>query len=122
MQSGDVVSIAAFLLCLYLTLRIADYLRRSLMSWIWFMFKIGMVLVLIQVVIYVQAYGWQKALRDAGWIGGIVWGFVDEAMQQSKQDKRAGSAAYGGGKKWNTSGGRQQAPRGGGGRRTGGWT
>ena len=92
------------------------------MSWIWFMFKIGMVLVLIQVVIYVQAYGWQKALRDAGWIGGIVWGFVDEAMQQSKQDKRAESAAYGGGKKWNTSGGRQQAPRGGRGRRTGGWT
>ena len=113
--SGDIVSLAAFLLCLYLSIRIADYIRRSIMSWVLFFIKIGFVLFLVQTFFYVQTYGWQKALRDAGWAGGIVWGFVEEAYNQAGngQDKRYGSRGYTGGrdgKGWNVSGGRQQAP------------
>jgi Nuclear pore assembly and biogenesis len=114
--SGDIVSLAAFLLCLYLTLRIADYIRRSIFSWFYFLVKIGLVLLVIQAVFYVQAYGLQKALRDAGWLGGIVWGFVEETYNQSgaaREDRSYGSRGYRGGrdgKGWNMSGGRQQVP------------
>ena len=128
LQAGDVVSLAAFLLCLYLTLRIADYVRRSLVSWLFFFIKIGLLLVAIQIGFYVHAYGGQRALRDAGWLGGLVWGFVEEAMQEAQTDRRDGARGSRGardGQGWNFSGGRQQVPVGGGrgrGRGRGAWT
>ncbi|RMZ91750.1 hypothetical protein DV736_g994, partial [Chaetothyriales sp. CBS 134916] len=57
-QSGDIVSLAAFLLTVYLSLRIADYIRRSIFSWIAFLIKIVLLLVVIQVVLYAQRERW----------------------------------------------------------------
>lgn len=92
-------------------------------SWIKFFVKIGMVLLVVQGVVYVRSYGWEKALRDAGWVGGIMWGWAEEAFEgvgtgegRDVYSYGRGSRAGGNGKGWNVSGGRQQAQ----GRRKGG--
>lgn len=124
LASGDIVSLAAFLLAVYLTLRIADYIRRSILSWIVLLLKIALLLLLVQGVVYVQQYGWQMALRDAGWLGGIVWNFVEDAMQDNETGQY-GQRNYRGGRNgqaWNVAG-RQQVPVGRGQtKRRGAWT
>ena len=119
--SGDLVSLAAFLVCVYFTLRIADYIRRSIIGWLFFFIKLGLILLAVQTFFYVQTYGWDKALRDAGWLGGMVWGFVEQAYNQADNNKKSAGKGYPGGrdgKGWNVSGGRQQVP---GGARHGRW-
>ncbi|KIY03847.1 uncharacterized protein Z520_00538 [Fonsecaea multimorphosa CBS 102226] len=111
-SNGDLVSLAAFLLTVYLTLKIADYIRRSVIGWVVLLVKIAMVLVVLNCVFYVNRYGWQKALNDAEWIFGMVWGFVEGKIANAGDgsDNRTGWAqnqnpwggVYGGG--------RQQVP------------
>lgn len=125
-QSGDIVSLAAFLVVLYFTIRIADYIRRSVFAWIVFLFKIAILLGIIQVALFIRAYGWERTLNIAGWWGGLVWGYIQEVLEGSDKEyggQRHESGRYGQG--WNVAGGRQQVPtwtRGGGARRRGGWT
>jgi len=112
-KSPDIVSIAALLVTLYMTFRIADYLRRSIFGWIFFGIKLLLVLVLVQVVLYVNQYGWEKTLRDAGWLGGIVWGFVEAAFQeQDDGTKTSGHRTAKAREAWSAyaAGGRQQVP------------
>ncbi len=100
------------------------------MSWVRFLMKIGMVLLLIQAVLYVQAYGWEKAVRDAGWVGGLAWGWAEEAFNgiggQGVNEYPYGVTGRASGKGWmNTSGGggRDQVKYGGGGtKRRGAWS
>ncbi|OAP62991.1 hypothetical protein AYL99_02218 [Fonsecaea erecta] len=118
--SGDIVSLAAFLLAVYLTLKIADYIRRSVIGWVVLLFKLALVLVAVNCAFYVNRYGWQKALRDAEWIVGLLWGFVEEKVMNAAagdgSDNRTGW--YGGGQNRNSwgggggvyGGGRQQVP------------
>ena len=122
-SNGDIVSLAAFLLTIYLTIRIADYIRRSVIAWIMFFVKIAIILVLVNVAFYVNRYGFNKALNDVEWIFGLLWGLVeDKMMNGSGQDNRTGWHAGNGGSQWNTYGGRQQVPVGRTKRRGGGWT
>ncbi|EXJ55779.1 hypothetical protein A1O7_08709 [Cladophialophora yegresii CBS 114405] len=76
-SNGDIVSLAAFLLTVYLSLKIADYIRRSVIGWVVFLVKIVVVLVLAQAALYVNRNGIQKALGDAEWVIGLLWGFVE---------------------------------------------
>ena len=103
------------------------------MSWVRFFVKIGVVLFVIQAGLYVQAYGWEKSVRDAGWVGGLVWGWAEQAFEgvggqgTNKYPYGAGGRGGGSGEKgWmNTSGGggRGQVKYGAGGtRRRGGWS
>ena len=73
-------------------------------------------LLVVQIGLYVHAYGWEKAARDAGWVAGMVWGwlegYVDGTGTQEKQGTMGGK---GFGKDWNSSGG--QVRYGGGGTR-----
>ena len=92
------------------------------MSWVRFFFKIGVLLLVVQGVLYVKAYGWEKAVRDAGWVGGLVWGWAEE-MVNGVGGEGVNQYPYGAGgysrdrKGWNDSGGRQQVRYGGGGTR-----
>ena len=91
-----------------------------------------MLLLVVQVGLYVQANGWEKSVRDAGWLAGLVWGWAEEMVGGQGTNAyaygAAGRARGTNGKGWlNTSGGggRGQMKYGGGGggtRRRGGWS
>jgi len=83
--------------------------------------------VAINMVLYVNRYGWNKALNDAEWAFGLLWGLVEDKVmnRNGESENRTGRyAGLGGGKNnpWHTYGGRQQVPLGRGGKRRGGWT
>ncbi|KPI38590.1 uncharacterized protein AB675_4107 [Cyphellophora attinorum] len=108
LASGDIVSIAALLLTLYFSLKTLNYLRRSLFGWIFFFVKLGLLLVLVQAVVYVNAYGWEKAVKDAGWLGGMAWGAA-EGVWDGAAGRGHGNNRYGGGSGWGSNNsGRQQ--------------
>lgn len=97
LRSGDLPSIAALLVILYLSLRTLDYIRRSVMGWVWFVLQLGAVVAMMQLVYYVNAYGWEKALEDAGWVAAMLWGSVEGTWKGSEGDL---------GGKYNVGGGR----------------
>lgn len=75
------------------------------MWWIMLAVKLCLVLVVVQVGWYVSQYGWEKTLNDAGWIWGILEGFVGETGTQASGVARGSRAGA-------TGRGRQQVPLG----------
>ncbi|ETI21337.1 hypothetical protein G647_07683 [Cladophialophora carrionii CBS 160.54] len=96
-SNGDVVSLAAFLLTVYLSLKIADYIRRSVVGWVVFLVKIVVVLVLVQAALYVNRNGLQKALGDAEWVVGILWGLVEDKVVGNGDGRDNRTGGYGSG-------------------------
>jgi hypothetical protein len=117
LRSGDLPSLAALLVILYISIRTLDYVRRTILGWVMFFVKLGLVLGMVQVGWYVNQYGWEKAARDAGWIGGVVWGWVEGAWEGSAGHGGNGRGGWGGG----NASGRQWGGAGNGGR-GGRWT
>jgi hypothetical protein len=127
-SNGDMVSLAAFLLTVYLSFKIADYIRRSVIGWVFFLIKVALALVLVQAVFYINRNGFQKSISDAEWMFGILWGLVEDKVVGNghERDNRTGGygSGYGNGA-WSSSyGGRRQQVPVGRGRQKGrsGWT
>lgn len=53
------------------------------MGWVWLGIKLLLLFVIVQVGFYVNSYGWDRAIRNAGWIGGIVWGLLEDMLNQN---------------------------------------
>lgn len=83
-QDGSaLLSLGLLLITLYFSLRVMNYIRRTIMGWIWLGIKLLLLLVVVQVGLYVNSYGWDRAIRNAGWLGGIVWGLLEEMLNQN---------------------------------------
>jgi len=54
------------------------------MGWVWLGIKLILVLVMVQVGFYINSYGWERAVSQAGWLGGIAWGLLEDAMDQKQ--------------------------------------
>lgn len=115
LKSGDITSIAALLVILYLSLRTMDYLRRSIFGWLFFFIKMAVVLILVQAAFDVSTYGWEKTLDRAGWLGGILWGWAEQAWEGTESaakeqgfgvggnsggSRGRGSSGWGNGNRW----------------------
>lgn len=84
-QDGSaLLSLGVLLITLYMGLRIMNYIRRTIMGWVWLGVKMVLLLFIVQLGWYVNQYGWERAARDAGWAGGIVWGLLEEFMNQDQ--------------------------------------
>lgn len=84
-QDGSaILSLGVLLITLYMGLRIMNYIRRTIMGWIWLGVKMIIVLFIVQLGYYVNQYGWERAAKDAGWIGGIAWGMLEDFMNESQ--------------------------------------
>lgn len=106
-ESSDgsaILSLGLLLITLYCSLRVMNYVRRTIMGWVWLGIKLLLLFVVVQVGFYVNSYGWDKAIRNAGWIGGIAWGLLEDMLNQNngggqKQPRgtrsRAQNNAYG---------------------------
>lgn len=78
------LSVGVLLITLYMGFRIMNYIRRTIMGWVWLGIKLILLLVVVQVGFYVNSYGWERAASQAGWLGGIVWGLLEDAMNQNQ--------------------------------------
>lgn len=65
------------------------------MGWVWLGVKLILVLVFIQLGVYINSYGWDKAIRDAGWLGGIGWGLLEDVLNQNQGQQRTPRGARG---------------------------
>lgn len=84
-QDGSaLLSLGVLLITLYMGIRIMNYVRRTIMSWVWLGVKILLLLVLAQAAVYVNSYGWDRAIRNAGWLGGIGWGLLEDMLNQNQ--------------------------------------
>ena len=103
---------------LYFTLRVADYLRRSVMAWIMFLVKIAILLVLVNVALYVNRVGVQKAYDDGVWLARMAWKAGEDVLGNDTSGawenvvNRVGGFGAGNGGGWNQGARRQQVPLG----------
>jgi hypothetical protein len=109
-SNGDIVSLAAFVLTIYLSIKIADYIRRSVIGWVVFFVKIAVVIGVLQAAFYVNRVGVQKAIGDAEWAVGLLWGLVEEKVIGWSEGRENGTRGYPGGFGNAAYGGRQQVP------------
>jgi len=88
-QDGSaMLSVGVLLITLYMGFRITNYIRRTIMGWVWLGIKLMLLLVVVQVGFYVNSYGWERAMGQAGWLGGIVWGLLEDAMNQNQSGQQ----------------------------------
>ena len=103
----DLLSLIALIVIAFISFKVLDYVRRVVMWWIMLALKLCLILVAVQVGWYVSQYGWEKTLNDAGWLWGLLEGFLGETGAQLGGSTRSRPTAAG------TRGrNRQQAPLG----------
>ncbi|KAH8697311.1 nuclear pore assembly and biogenesis-domain-containing protein [Talaromyces proteolyticus] len=106
LSSSDLVSVAIMLLALYISLRILDYARRVVMFWVMFVVRLCFWAGVLGVGVYVYNVGVERAVTEAGWIWGVVQGFIEDfvADVEGKGQPRAAGYAYqnqrGGRRRW----------------------
>lgn len=84
-NGASLLSLGLLLITLYMGLRIANYVRRTIFSWIWLGAKLLLLLVCVQIGFYVSTHGLDNTVRQAGWVGGIVWGLLEDMVNGNSQ-------------------------------------
>jgi hypothetical protein len=102
----DLLSLLALIIIAFVSFKVLDYVRRVVMWWIMLALKLCLVLVAVQVGWYVSQYGWEKTLNDAGWVWGLLEGFLGETGAQMGESTRSRITTAG------RARGRQQVPLG----------
>ncbi|KAJ5301861.1 hypothetical protein PENANT_c002G02713 [Penicillium antarcticum] len=90
----DLLSICLLAIIILVSLKILDYAFRMIMFWVVLAFRLVFWGSLIGVGYYVYRVGVEDAARDAGWLFGVVMGFVGDYVEKSQ----GRAAAYVGGK------------------------
>jgi hypothetical protein len=103
--SINLVSLAALLVVLWISLRVLDFARRSVIGMIVFWIKVGMVVGVIMLGAWVWSVGLEVAVKQAAWVGGALLGGL-KGWVEGSTGPNAGvpsGAGYGGargGKGW----------------------
>lgn len=87
-SSSALLSLGILLITLYMGLRIMNYIRRTIMGWVWLGVKVILLLAVVQVGMFVNSYGWERAIKQAGWLGGIGWGLLEDMLNQNQNQNR----------------------------------
>ncbi|KAK5947562.1 hypothetical protein PMZ80_001715 [Knufia obscura] len=101
-SGSALLSLGVLLITLYMGLRVMNYIRRTIMGWVWLGVKMVLLMAVVQVGFYVNSYGWERAMNQAGWVGGIVWGLLEDALnkdhggqqRQPRGTRRRGQNGY----------------------------
>lgn len=72
-----------------------NYIRRTIMGWVWLGVKLVLLLVVVQLGMYINSYGWDRAIRQAGWLGGIGWGLLEDMLNQDGNRQPRGTRSRG---------------------------
>jgi hypothetical protein len=105
-STPDLVNVVLLLLILYISLRILDYARRMIMFWLFFVLRLAFWGSIIGGGLYVYNVGPTRALRDLGWIWGILQATVEDlSVNPNSRAYRSYSGATG--RKYGYTAGRQ---------------
>jgi hypothetical protein len=102
----NLVSLAALLVVFWISLRLLDFARRSVIGMIVFWVKVAMVVGLVMMGMWVWSVGVVEAVRQASWVGGMVLGGLEGWVEGSTGGNVKGkvNAGYGNangrGKSW----------------------
>ncbi|KAJ5587644.1 Nuclear pore assembly and biogenesis protein APQ12 [Penicillium hispanicum] len=86
----DLFSIVLLALVLLISLKVLDYTRRMIMFWVTLAFRLVFWSSILGIGWYVYRVGVENAGRDAGWLWGVVEGFVQDFQARSA----AAASAY----------------------------
>ena len=85
-NSAELASLVIFVLVLFTTFKVVDYVRRMILFWVFLVIKLVAVLALVQLALYVYTYGVEKTLNDLGWVWGFVESMVESTAQQGSRE------------------------------------
>ncbi|KAL2363948.1 hypothetical protein RJZ56_003158 [Blastomyces dermatitidis] len=86
----DLTSLLVLCLLLFISLRVLDYARRIITFWVMLVFRLAFWGSVIGGAYYVYVVGWERAGREAGWLLGLLQGFVEEMWANSLEAQRQG--------------------------------
>jgi len=100
----DLSSILVLLVVLVISIQILDYMRRLITFWVRLIFRIVFWMVMLGGAWYVYSVGWERAAREAGWLFGLVGGFIEQLLTGKGDANRSGPA-------WSSRSGSTQGQR-----------
>lgn len=83
-DGSALLSVGFLLITLYVGLKFMNYVRRTIMGWVWLGIKLFLLLAVVQIMFYINSFGLDRTMRNAGWIGGIAWGFLEDALNNNQ--------------------------------------
>ncbi|OAX80169.1 hypothetical protein ACJ72_05503 [Emergomyces africanus] len=84
----DFTSFLALCVILFISLKVLDYARRVITFWVMLVFRLAFWGSVIGVAYYVYIVGWERAGREAGWLLGLLQGFVEELSANGAEGAR----------------------------------
>lgn len=104
----DVLTLAILAIALIVSLRVLDYMRRTIIYWIGLAIRTGLWLTVGGVGVYVWQRGFEQSVEDFGYIWGFLQGLGDEGEriggQKAKGRERDARKMAGAGKRGRTRG------------------
>ena len=88
-DSPDLLALLALGITLYISLRVLDYVRRTIVFWISLVIRLGLYAGVVGLGIYVWQRGLEQSLQDLAWAWGLFEGLSEQGQQVG--GKRASS-------------------------------
>ena len=108
-DSPDLVTLAALAIVFIISIRVLDYMRKTVIGWITFAIKFGMWAAVALVGVYVYQRGVEQSLEDFGWVWGLLQGLGEEGEKvggaKARGRERDARRMAGAGKRGRTRGG-----------------
>jgi hypothetical protein len=90
----DLSSILVLLVLLVISIQILDYMRRLVMFWVRLVLRLLFWSIVLSLAWYVYSVGWERAAREAGWLFGLVRGFMEELLNGKGNANDRGRASW----------------------------
>ncbi|KAK2768098.1 hypothetical protein FQN53_006379 [Emmonsiellopsis sp. PD_33] len=87
----DLYSIITLLAILFISLKVLDYARRVITFWVMLVFRLAFYGALFGGGYYVYSVGWERAAREAGWLAGVLQGFLEDLFANQGGNERGGA-------------------------------
>ncbi|OJD11948.1 hypothetical protein AJ78_07381 [Emergomyces pasteurianus Ep9510] len=92
----DITTLLILCLILFISLKVLDYARRVITFWLMLVFRLAFWGSVIGGAYYVYVVGWERAGREAGWLLGLLQGFVEELWAKGAEGPGQAPPLYAG--------------------------
>ena len=87
-DAPDILTLAVLAIALIVSLRILDYMRRTIMYWVGLAFKMGLWILIGGLGVYVWQRGFDRSVEDFGHVWGFLEGLGNEGERIGGQKAR----------------------------------
>lgn len=84
-DSSSIFALLLLALILFITLRVLDYMRKTIIYWISLVIRLMFWIMVGLLVVYVYQRGPEKSFEDFGWIVGLLQGLGEEGERRGGQ-------------------------------------